>query len=188
MKILIDLDDVICDCGFLHVVNKFLNTQYKISDFKDFYIQDIIPENKKKEFHDFFFNNNMYDLVKINDNAIEVIEYLNQKFDVYICSAYVVKDDYERSGILALYKYNWLFNSIPFIDPNKYIFTSSKNLIDADIKIDDRLSNLEGKAKLKILYTAYHNTDITDQILKEKNIVRANNWLEVKKIIDDFID
>ena len=50
------------------------------------------------------------------------------------------------------------------------------------VKIDDRIDNLKG-AKTKILYTAYHNKDISDKELMKKKIIRANNWNDIKNIL-----
>ncbi|MDD3392656.1 MAG: hypothetical protein PHE54_03875 [Bacilli bacterium] len=186
MRIIVDLDDVICDCGMLYVVNKFLNTNYDINDITRYYVQDLIPEDKMEDFMTFFFDNNMYELVKINDDAKEVLKYLNDTYEVYICSAYVVKDDVSRSGILTLRKHNFLYQNFSFINPNHYIFTSSKDIISADVRIDDKLSNLKGEAKLKLLYTAYHNKELSDKELQKESVVRVNNWLEIKQAIDNY--
>lgn len=45
-KIMIDMDDVICDGGFLSLVNQFLGTNYKKEDIKTYYIQDLIPKER----------------------------------------------------------------------------------------------------------------------------------------------
>ena len=49
-KILLDIDEVFCFSGYLELVNEFLNTNYKIDDFDDYYIDEVaIPEDKKEE-------------------------------------------------------------------------------------------------------------------------------------------
>lgn len=186
MTIIIDLDDVICDCGVLHIVNKFLNTNYKIDDIENYYVQDLVPKDRMDQFNDFFFENSMYDLVNINDNAYEVLEYLNSNHSIYICSAYILKDDIKRSGLLANYKHDFLYNTFPFINPNHYIFTSSKAIVNGDVRIDDKIDNLSGDAKLKLLYTAYHNKNISLDELSRLGIIRVDNWLAIKKVIDEY--
>ena len=47
-KIMIDMDDVICDGGFLSLVNQFLGTSYQKEDIKTYYIQDLIPKERYK--------------------------------------------------------------------------------------------------------------------------------------------
>ena len=53
-KLMIDMDDVICDGGFLTLVNQFLNTNYKIEDVKAYYIQDLIPKERMSEWAEYF--------------------------------------------------------------------------------------------------------------------------------------
>ena len=55
-----------------------------------------------------------------------------------------------------------------------------KTKIRYDIGIDDRLSNLENCDK-KLLFTEFRNKKLTDKELKEKGVIRVNNWLDVKK-------
>ena len=57
---------------------------------------------------------------------------------------------------------------------------TNKTKIKYDIGLDDRTSNLESCDK-KLLFTEFRNKKITDKELKDKGIVRVNNWLDVKK-------
>ena len=63
-----------------------------------------------------------------------------------------------------------------------YIFINNKSLLNCDIKIDDRLDNLQN-AKIKLLFTAYHNKGLDDEYLHSLGVIRVNNWLEIKKIL-----
>ena len=183
-KILIDVDDVICDPGFLVLINKFLNTDYKIEDFKDYYIESVIlDDNNRQEFYKYYLENNPYDCAEIYAGACDIIKKLNDVYDVYICSSCVNPFFIEDSGKLFMYKYNWLLSTFPFLDPHKFIFTSTKNLFKADIQIDDKLSNLDNDIPLKLLFTSYHNKDINDEELKKNNVIRANNWKEIEKLL-----
>ena len=65
----------------------------------------------------------------------------------------------------------------------RFIFLSEKELIDSDIKIDDSVYKLKGKAEIKLLFTAYHNKNITADELKEKKLTRVNSWKEIEKIL-----
>ena len=57
---------------------------------------------------------------------------------------------------------------------------TDKTKIRYDIGIDDRPSNLENCDK-KLLFTEFRNKKLTDKELKEKGVIRVNNWLDVKK-------
>lgn len=74
-----------------------------------------------------------------------------------------------------------LINTFPFINPNNIIFLGNKSVLNCDIKIDDRIDNLDG-AKTKILFTAWHNKNISKDELNNKKIKRANNWKEIENI------
>lgn len=174
--IMIDMDDVICSGGFLYVVNKFLNTNYDESYFKDFYMQDIIPD--KEAFGQFLLQHNFYDYCELKPHAAEVIEKLNNNYDVYICTSYIVKEIVDESGIFLPYKCEYLKRNLPFISPYKYIFASEKNIFNFDIKIDDKMENLGGN-NTKFLFSAFHNLKISDKELALSNIVRVLGWDDI---------
>lgn len=182
-KIMIDMDDVLVNQdGWLYLVNTFLNSNYKIDDVKGYYIQDLVPKNKKDEFTKYFISKNVYDYCKLYDDSIKVIEKLSKKYDIYITTAYVFRDDILYSANSLKYKFEFLVKNFPFLDPNKFIFMSDKKLLNVDIKIDDKLSNLDN-ADVKLLFTAYHNKDINSKELSNSGIVRVNSWKDIEKLL-----
>lgn len=182
-KILIDIDDtIIVDC-YLEIVNKFLNKNYTYDDIKDYWVDTIIPKELESEYLDYIYNKiNIYDYGKILDNAISVIKDLTKYYEVFICSAYIDKRSIKDCSHFLVHKHNFLVEKLPFINPENYIFTNRKDIINADIYIDDKLENLTN-GKVKLLMTSYHNKNITVEELKEKNIIRVNNWNDVKEIL-----
>lgn len=183
MRIMIDIDNTIADSnGWLYLVNKFLNTNYTMDDVGDYYIQDLVPKERKDEFTKFFIKYNTYKYANVFPNCVEVIKKLNEKYDVYICSAYIFRDDLDYPGDALKYKYEFLRKTFPFMDPNKFIFLTDKEILNCEVKIDDVLSNLSN-AKIKLLFTSYHNKNISDEELKKQGIVRVNNWLEIENIL-----
>lgn len=184
-KLLIDVDEVICNSGFLPLVNEFKNTNYKIDDFTDYYLDDYVlsSEKEKQEFYKYYLEKNSYDYATLLPDTYEVLEKLNKTYDIYICSACVMFCMIEQSGKFFMDKYDWLIKTFPFLDQNKIILTNSKNIFKADIQIDDRLSNLEGEIKQKLLFTSYHNKNISDKELNDLNITRVNSWKDIEKIL-----
>lgn len=183
-KIMIDIDDTITLDSYLNVVNDFLKTNYTYEDIKDYWVDNIVPKEKMDEYLDFFYNKiNIYDYAKISDNAIEVIQNLTKYYDVLICSAYIDYRTLLDSVNIVTHKHKWLINNLPFVKPDNFIFTSRKDTINAEIKIDDKVDNLEGDAELKLLITAYHNKNISNAELKQKNIIRVNNWNEIAELL-----
>ena len=109
---------------------------------------------------------------------------LNERFDIYIVTTYLWNEAKDISGINMMNKYYYLRETLPFIAPEKYIFASNKKIMNFDIRIDDRVKNLDG-AKTKLLFTAWHNKEISEVELKANNIIRVNNWGEVLKELDN---
>lgn len=182
-KVMIDMDDVICDGGFLYLVNQFLGTNYQIEDIKNYYIQDLIPQRQRQDFCKFFLSKNMYDYTQFVPEAYQTLRELNKQYDIYITTAYLIRDDKTLGGEHLKNKFNWLYQNLPFIEPEKYIFTSNKELISCEVKIDDKPSNLIGDAEQKLLFTAYHNKEITEQELEQEGLIRVNGWQDVEKIL-----
>lgn len=177
-KIMIDMDDVITSGGFLYLINEYLNTNYKIDYFQDFYMQDMLPD--KEAFFNWFITKNQYDYCEMLPGAKEVIEELNKYYDVYIGTSYVFRDIPHESSIILKQKCDYLQKELPFITPFQYIFIYDKSLLNVDIKIDDKLDNLTN-CQQKLLFTAWHNQKMTEEELNQKGIERVNSWYDIKE-------
>lgn len=188
-SILLDVDEVVCFSGILQAVNDFLGTEYVIDDFTDYYIDEVaIPKERFSEFNHFLDTRNLYANACLLPGAIESIKELNEVYDIYPCSSCINPFNIKGSSRLFADKYNFLIENLPFIDPERFILTSAKHMFKADIKIDDRVPNLNGHIETKILFPSYHNKNIINGELKEKGIVRAGydwitGWDEVKTIL-----
>ena len=182
-KILVDMDDVICAHGFIGIVNDFLGTNYTEYDAKSYYINDLVPKEKMNDWIEFYKNKNVYDYMKLSEDVQEVLKKLNEKYEVYIVTAYIFRDDPSVSGNQLKNKFDYLQKNLPFINPERFVFLSDKSLITADIRIDDSMEKLNGPAQTKLLFTAYHNENINDEELKKNNIQRVNNWKEIEQIL-----
>ena len=183
-KIMIDLDETICSPSYLKEVNKYLNTNYKYEDIKTYFVEDIIEEDKKQDFLDYFYRNvNVYDEAMILPDALGVIEKLSHFYEIYIVSAFVDKRRIKESGIMAKYKYEWILKNMPFIDPKKIILTGSKDIIMCDIKIDDKVGNLKGYGETKLLMDQLHNQKYSFEELTNMNIKRVYDWQQVEAIL-----
>lgn len=183
-RIMIDMDNVITNPLFLEFINEFLGTNYKLDDLDEYYLQKLITKDSNK-FWDFINNKNLYEGIELFDGCYEVLEKLSKKYDLYIVTAYIWGDSYDEFIVNTLRdKYLFLREKLPFIRPEKYIFTINKNIMNFDVRIDDRLNNLAG-ADVKLLFSAWHNKNYSDTELKENNVIRVNNWKDVEKILLD---
>lgn len=180
--IMIDLDDTIVSGGYLDIINEYLKEDYDIEDIDEYYFETLLPNGITDDYVNYYYEKNVYDYTKIFDDAKEVLEELNKKYDICICSAYVFNEGLEKSYIHLANKYKYLLKEFPFLKPHNFIFTSRKDLVKCDIKIDDRIDNLTGDCE-KILYTARHNKNISDEELKKIGIKRVNSWKEISEYL-----
>ena len=179
-SIMIDMDEVMVGGGLLHLINEYLGTSYVEADFKDFYMQDVVPN--KEEFFKFFLTRNQYDYATLYPNVYEVLEEICKHYKVYIGTSYLYPEIVKESGIIMAYKYEYLLRTFPFLKPENLVFLVDKSVLNCHIKLDDRIDNLKG-AETKLLFSSYHNIDINDEELKKDNVIRINNWLELKDFL-----
>lgn len=185
-SIMIDMDDVICQGGFIYLLNKFLGTNYTISDMKGYYMQDLVPDDKVDEWNEYITSQNIYNEgTYFLDGAIETIEKLSHKYEVYIVTAYVFRENPTKSGQHVYNKFNFLCEKMKFLHPSRFVFCDNKNLIKCDIKIDDKLSNILENAETKLLFDAYHNRDITKEELDKLGVRRVCTWREIGALLGD---
>lgn len=180
--IMIDLDDTIVSGGYLDIINNYLKEDHNIDDIDDYYYETLLPDGITDDYIKYFYSQDVYSYVKVFNKAKEVLEKLNKKYDICICSAYVFKEGLEDSYIHLANKYKYLVKEFPFLKPDNFIFTTRKDLVSCDIKIDDRIDNLKGDC-IKLLYTARHNKNISEKQLDELNIKRVNSWEEIERYL-----
>ena len=191
-KILLDVDEVLCFSGHLELVNEFLNANYTIDDFTDYYIDEAaIPKDRMDEFKEFISTKDQYEWPTFLPYAIEAIKNLSQYYDIYPLSDCRDSLVLKNSGRIFKGKFELLYDVFTQeeIPSKNYIFTGSKDLFKGDIQIDDLLSNLQTTdVPVKILFPSYHNKNISEETLAENNIILPtrdwkNGWKEVEKIL-----
>ena len=182
-SIMIDMDEVIVKGRFTEFLDEFLGG-VDLEKLNGFYRQDLII-GKEEEFKNIYQFKNLYkkddgSFVEPLTNCVNVIEKLNQHYDIYIVTSYVWKKDVIDAGHNLKYKYEYLKHFLPFIDSNNFIFITDKSKMKFDIGIDDRTVNLNNCDK-KLLFTEFRNEKISKEELEKDNIIRVNNWLEVQE-------
>lgn len=183
-KLMIDLDETICTGGYLQAVNEYLKTNYKEEDIDSYYVEDVMNEEEKERFLDYFYEHvNIYKTINLVPDSLKVIEALSKHYDIYIATAFVDKRRVKESGVMAMQKYHWIIENMPYIDPRKIILTGSKNLVMCDVKIDDKVSNLKGFGEIKLLLDQPHNQKYTMEELEERKIKRVYNWKQIYSIL-----
>lgn len=168
--IAIDMDGVLSD-----TVKQFITWEQKETGITKT-IEEITgkPElevfpNSKKYLHtrDFFRTTSV-----IGDSQ-EIVERLNEKYQVFIVSAAT------EFPLSLSEKQAWLNEYFPFITWQQMVFCGSKEIIAADIMIDDHFKNLNGfKGPLSILFTQPHNAHADSGRHK-----RVHSWREIEGIL-----
>ena len=184
--VLIDIDDVISDNVYLKVLNKMLGTNKTEVECNEYHVEDnfSLTDKQIENYYNELGRVNPYEYSIIKPNCKETIEKLCEKYDVYICSAAALKENLKESGNYFKYKYDYIINNFPFLNPFNIIFTNNKPLIKGDILIDDKPANFVGGGfSTKILFTAFHNKNLTDEDLKKQGLIRVDNWKEIADIL-----
>ena len=111
-----------------------------------------------------------------------MLKKLNDNYELYIVTSYLWNEAKDISEINLMNKYYYLKEMLPFVKPERFIFASNKKIMNFDIRIDDRISNLEG-SETKLLFNAWHNTDYSKEELDNKGITRVNGWKDIERIL-----
>ena len=182
-SIMIDMDEVIVIGRFSEFLVEFLG-KVDFNQLHSQYRQDLI-KGREEEFKKIYQYKNLYkndngDYIEPLPNCVEVIQDLNKKYDVYIATTYIWKENVIDVSTNLKNKFEYIHYWLPFVDTNNFIFITDKTKIKYDIGIDDRITNLENCNK-KLLFTEFRNKKLTNEELEEKCVIRVNNWLDVKK-------
>lgn len=179
--LMVDMDDVITDGKFFSLICEFLGQDINRDDVKDYYLQTLI-EDRKAEFWDSVKERDFYEEAPLKTGCYEVLKKLNEQYDIYIVTSYLWKDVIDISGKTLSDKYYYLRSELPFICPEKYIFTTNKKIINFDVRIDDKLENLEGASK-KLLFDAWHNRHLSDEKLAKEGVIRVKSWKDIEEVL-----
>ena len=182
--IMVDMDDVITIGNFNKFLEEFLGQKIDTDNNKYKYRQEAI-KGRENEFRRIYQYRNLYANVPLLDGCYEVLRKLNEEYDVYIVTAYIWGQDIINAEENLKNKFIYLKENLPFISSQKYIFTQDKKILDFDIKIDDRINSLEG-AKIKLLFTAWHNKNISSKELESKGIIRVDSWYDIEKVLENI--
>jgi 5'-nucleotidase len=108
----------------------------------------------------------------VMENSQRVLQRLNERYKIFIVSAAM-----EFPNSLSE-KQLWLNEYFPFISWKQMVFCGSKEIIKADMMIDDHFKNLDIFIGDTILYTQPHNILADEGIHK-----RVDCWKDIEKFL-----
>lgn len=176
---MVDMDDVLTSGTFQKQIEDYIGEKINFQE-TGYYLQNALKERKEE-----FFQKgplNMYQDAPLLPDVYEVLKKCNEKYELYIVSAYDIIDAPYQIGNHLKFKIEYLLKKLPFIQVSQIIFCNKKNLIDFDIIIDDSPKNLKS-GKMKLLFSSYHNLELSEDELKKDGIRRVNNWSEIAQLL-----
>ncbi|CAL1520919.1 5' nucleotidase, NT5C type [Chitinophaga sp. MM2321] len=168
-RIAIDMDNVMADITQHYL--KYYENEYGVSI--DPATLNGLPEGsafpEKGAVRLFLNTPGFFRTAPVMPGSQEVIKALAAQHEIFIVSAAM------EFPLSLAEKLEWLNEHFPFISWHNIVFCGSKTIIDADYMIDDYDKNLRHFNGEKLLFTAPHNTNLTDY-------KRVNNWEEVAEV------
>jgi len=168
-RLLIDMDGVLAN-----VYSQFIRMEFEETGII------LNPENLngKKEseafphFEKHVRSKEFFRTVPRMEGAVDGLNYLNNKYNLYIVSSATQYPD------SLLEKYQWLNEFFPYISWEQMIFCGRKDPITGDIMIDDHTNNLDHFDGQRIMFTQPHN-----YFIDSPKYIRVNTWAEMKEVL-----
>ncbi|RYY62945.1 MAG: 5'(3')-deoxyribonucleotidase [Chitinophagaceae bacterium] len=148
-RIAVDMDGVLAD-----VFEQFLDWDEREHGVRQ--LRENLMGQKElevfKHARKYLYTEKFFRSLKVMQDSQEVLRRIHDHFDLYIVSA---ATEFPQS---LAEKQEWLLEHFPFIGWEKIVFCGSKQIVSADIMIDDHFKNLDYfTGELSILYTQPHN-------------------------------
>lgn len=177
-NIVIDADDVLENLleVWVNDLNEKHGLNYTVDDMKEWSMGHNIKEITEEEIYEPLYDDALWEMLTPIEGAVEGLATLCEMgHNVYICTRHTIFKTIKTK----LFRLQELF---PFIKEDQYIIAADKNMIKADIIVDDGVHNLASIEHpcVKILFDRPHNqhidTDYTD-------LIRAKTWDDILAII-----
>ena len=172
LRIAVDMDEVIADSFSKHLglYNQLVGANLTKELVSKRGLGAVIPHDRRDQFAAIPHGEGFFDDLEVMEGSQEALLELSRHHDVFIASAAM-----EVPGSFDA-KFKWLQQHFPFLPPSRIVFCGDKNIVDADILVDDRSRHFAEFRGTGILFTAPHNAG-------ESAELRANNWNDVLRIL-----
>ena len=129
--------------------------------------REVFPNERKYVNSPGFFRN-----APVMEESREIVRKLNERYKIFIVSAAM---EFPNS---LTEKYAWLNEHFPFIGWQQMVFCGSKEIIKADIMIDDHFKNLDYFTGETFLFTQPHNI-----FADPRKHRRVGSWKEIEQLL-----
>ena len=177
MTILVDMDDTI-ECllaAWVKVLNERYGRSVSTEDVTDWDVTKAYPGLEKEQVYGVLNEEGFWGRVAPMPGAAEALQrFIAKGHEVYIVTATAYESVAEKMRDL-------LFRWFPFIGWDKVIIAARKQMIRADVLIDDAVHNMVGGQYAKILVDAPYNRGFDDAA---EGMIRVHSWEEIEREVD----
>jgi len=180
IKVLVDIDDTIIDTlgSWCQWLNRHFGTSVEPNEITCWDIKRFFPKLTAEQVYSPLYSPLFWLGIRPKEHAEKYLKKLSKEVDLYLCTDSNIDTISEKVMAIA--------EEFPSIDwHNKIIVTPNKQLIDADILIDDAVHNLIGGKYKKILMTAPHNRRFDAEAY---DMTRVNDWRMAYNAVRNYID
>jgi 5'(3')-deoxyribonucleotidase/uncharacterized protein with PQ loop repeat len=173
LRIAVDMDEVIADSFSkqLSVYNQRTGSHLTPELVSSKGLGSLITQDRWEEFAGIPHEDGFFADLDLIEGSREALLELSQRHDVYIASAAMeIPSSFDA-------KYKWVQENFAFIPTSQVVFCGDKNVINADVLVDDRSRHFKQFRGTGILFTAPHNAG-------ELAHLRADNWNDVLRILE----
>jgi 5'(3')-deoxyribonucleotidase len=168
-RILVDMDGVLAD-----VYSRFSELYEEETGLKKT-IDEIIGLKEGEAFPEalrWVKTPGFFRTIPVIHDSQRVLKLLNETYEIIVVS---MATEFPAS---LTDKQLWLIEHFPYISWKQVIFCGNKNLIPADIMIDDHFKNLDSFKGETIMFLQPHNMNSFDH--KHKTV---SSWAEIEKLL-----
>ena len=172
LRIAVDMDEVIADSFSKHLslYNQLVGANLTKEIVSKKGLGAVIPHDRRDQFAAIPHGEGFFNDLEVIEGSREALLELSRHHDIFIASAAMeVPTSFDA-------KYKWLQKHFSFIPTSRIVFCGDKNIVDADILVDDRSRHFADFRGTGILFTAPHNAG-------ESAELRADNWNDVLRIL-----
>lgn len=171
-SIAIDMDEVIADTSSKMQAwyARDFGVRFTPEELEGREIKELVPSEHSGIFLKYLNTPDFFRDLQPMPDAQQVLEALNEAYDLYIVSAAMEFPNSLKD------KYDWLEEFFPFIQWQQVCLCGSKRLVQTDIMIDDRTRNFSHFRGRKLLFTAHHN-------IHEQGYDRIHDWNHAAQLL-----
>lgn len=167
LRVLCDVDGIINTLpeAVLEVYNEDWNDNLTIKDIREYHIEKFVKPEARDEFYKYFTDKRVWKRIKpIN---VEAVQWLIDHTDFYFCTSTEPYNLYKKE--------RWINRNFTNIDTRKQLIRCHrKQLIQADILIDDCANNLMNGSYVGVCIAYPYNADYIG--LRFSSVAQFVNW------------